>query len=241
VIAQARGLPPKPDDGKEGDVPPTCHWTLDRRQGELAKEGLRIKRSQIRRLLKAEHMAWQKPRTWLESTDPNFAEKGAIVGLYSQSPAGSTVICLDKLGPVAARHYPGPSWNDATHRPHFRPAYARYGYRRAFGALAHRTGAVLVETATTRNTAAWLHFLDGLEAFAPPGDAYLIVDALPLQPRHDAVELGASPLPLRTLAQGLGLAQSDRGLLEDPGPASPRRSRLLQHAGGGQRPARRRR
>ena len=56
-------------------MPPTCHWTLDRLQAELAKEGLPIKRSQIRRLLKAEHIKWQKPRTWLESGDPDFAEK----------------------------------------------------------------------------------------------------------------------------------------------------------------------
>lgn len=35
VIAKARGLPPKPADG-EGEVPPTCHWTLDRLQPELA-------------------------------------------------------------------------------------------------------------------------------------------------------------------------------------------------------------
>ena len=90
------------------------------------------------------------------------------------------MICLDELGPVAARRYPGPSWSDDTHRPHFRPDYARYGYRWAFGALTHRTGAVFVETAATRDTAAWLHFLDGLEAFTPPGDAFLIVDALPL-------------------------------------------------------------
>src|SRR5215472_19371891 len=34
VIAKARALPPKP---AEGDVPPTCHWTLDRLQAELAK------------------------------------------------------------------------------------------------------------------------------------------------------------------------------------------------------------
>jgi hypothetical protein len=47
--------------------------------------------------------------------------------------------------------------------------------------LAHRTGAVLVETAATRNTAAWLRFLDSVEACAPLGEAYLIVDALPLQ------------------------------------------------------------
>lgn len=33
----------------------------------------------------------------------------------------------------------------------------------------------------TRNTASWLHFLAGLEAFAPCGEVYLIVDALPLQ------------------------------------------------------------
>jgi transposase len=72
VVAKARELPPKPADG---EVPPTCHWTLDRLHAELAKEGLTIQRSQIRRLLKAEHLKWQKPRTWLESTDPDFAEK----------------------------------------------------------------------------------------------------------------------------------------------------------------------
>jgi transposase len=72
VVAKARGLPPQPE---EGEVPPTCHWTLDRLQAELAKDGLPIQRSQIRRLLKAEHIKWQKPRTWLESTDPDFAEK----------------------------------------------------------------------------------------------------------------------------------------------------------------------
>lgn len=90
------------------------------------------------------------------------------------------MICRDELGPIGARCYPGPRWSSDAHRPHFRPDYARHGYRWAFGALAHRTGAVYVQTASTRDTAAWLHFLDGLEAFAPPGDAYLIVDNLPL-------------------------------------------------------------
>jgi transposase len=61
VIAKARARPPKP---AEGELPPTCHWTLDRLQQELARDGLTIKRSQIRRLLRAEHIKWQKPRTW---------------------------------------------------------------------------------------------------------------------------------------------------------------------------------
>jgi len=50
----------------------------------------------------------------------------------------------------------------------------------AFGAPAHQTGAVYLETATTRDTAAWLCSLDGLETFAPPGEVSLIADALPL-------------------------------------------------------------
>jgi transposase len=81
---------------------------------------------------------------------------------------------------VAAKAYPGPSWADATHRPHVTPDYARHGSVWADGALAHREGRVVVETAARRNTASWLHFLDGLEGFLPDGDVYLIVDALPL-------------------------------------------------------------
>ena len=91
------------------------------------------------------------------------------------------MICLDELGPGRRTTLSRPELERLTaHRPHFRPDYARYGYRWAFGALAHRTGAVFVETVATRDTTAWLHFLDGLETFAPPGDAYLIVDNLPL-------------------------------------------------------------
>jgi transposase len=72
VIAKARSLPPKPEGAA---VPPTCHWTLDRLTEELNKDGVPIKRSQVRRLLRAEHIKWQKPRTWLASDDPEFAEK----------------------------------------------------------------------------------------------------------------------------------------------------------------------
>jgi transposase len=41
VIAKARSAPPKLE---AAEVPPTCHWTLNRRQDELTKEGLPIKR-----------------------------------------------------------------------------------------------------------------------------------------------------------------------------------------------------
>jgi transposase len=89
VIAKARSLPPKPADAEAGETPPTCHWTLDRLQAELARDGIAIKRSQIRRLLKAEHIAWQKPRTWLESPDPDFAEKRVHIERQSAADVGS--------------------------------------------------------------------------------------------------------------------------------------------------------
>jgi DDE superfamily endonuclease len=90
------------------------------------------------------------------------------------------VICLDECGPIAAKRSPSPSWSDAAHRPHCRPSYARHGSRWAYGALQHRTGQVFLQAAATRDTASWLHFLDGLEAFVPEGEVSLIVEGLPL-------------------------------------------------------------
>jgi transposase len=83
VIAKARALPPKPVDG---DLPPTCHWTLDRLQAALVQDGVPIKRSQIRRILREEHIKWQKPRTWLESDDPAFAAKRGRLCRSTRSP-----------------------------------------------------------------------------------------------------------------------------------------------------------
>src|SRR5262249_21345830 len=56
-----------------------------------------------------------------------------------------------------------------------------------FGALRHRTGAVVVEPAATPDTAAWLHVLDGLEACVPDGAVDLIVDALPVHGTLDTL------------------------------------------------------
>ncbi len=90
------------------------------------------------------------------------------------------MICLDELCPILARRSPGPSGSDDAHRPHFRPDDTRHGYRWAYSALAHRSGHVYLHTFATRDTTSWLQYLDGVEVFTPPGDAYLIVDALPL-------------------------------------------------------------
>ena len=66
------GRPAKPEGA---EAPPACHWALDRLLEEINKDGVPITRGRIRRLLRAEHIKWQKPRAWLESDDPEFTEK----------------------------------------------------------------------------------------------------------------------------------------------------------------------
>jgi transposase len=77
VIDKARSRPPAAPQGAEEPVVPTCHWTLDRLQAALAKDGLPIKRSQIRRILREERVKWQQPRTRLRATIPSSRKKEA--------------------------------------------------------------------------------------------------------------------------------------------------------------------
>jgi transposase len=58
VVAKARRAPPEGAGGEGG----ACGWTLDRLQEELNKAGLPVRRSQIRRILKAERVRWRKTR-----------------------------------------------------------------------------------------------------------------------------------------------------------------------------------
>jgi transposase len=60
---------------------PFCHWSLDLLQEELNQKGHSMRRSQIRRVLRAEGVKWQKERTWFASPDPEFAVKrGRLLG-----------------------------------------------------------------------------------------------------------------------------------------------------------------
>lgn len=54
---------------------PFCHWTLDLLTEHLRQEGVRMDRSHVHRVLRAEGVKWQKERTWFASPDPAFALK----------------------------------------------------------------------------------------------------------------------------------------------------------------------
>ena len=82
IIALARLKPPgRLQQGGEGLLAPAqpeapAHWTLDALAAAAQAEGIRVARSQVRRILRAERVRWRQTRSWTQSTDPDFAPKG---------------------------------------------------------------------------------------------------------------------------------------------------------------------
>ncbi len=78
IIALARSEPPgRLQQGGEGLLAPAqpqapAHWTLDTLAETAQAEGIRVGRSQVRRILLAERVRWRPTRSWTTSTDPEF-------------------------------------------------------------------------------------------------------------------------------------------------------------------------
>jgi transposase len=81
IIALARSSPPgRLVQGGEGLLAPDqpeepAVWTLDALTDAARAEGIRVGRSQVRRILLAEGMRWRRTRSWTSSPDPQFAPK----------------------------------------------------------------------------------------------------------------------------------------------------------------------
>jgi transposase len=81
IIALARSEPPgRLHQGGEGLLAPDqpeapAHWTLDALAQAAQAEGIRVGRSQVRRILRAERVRWRRTRSWATSTDADFVPK----------------------------------------------------------------------------------------------------------------------------------------------------------------------
>ena len=82
LIALVAEAPPgrlvRQADGTLGaaDATQAAHWTLDSLTAAARARGIRVARSQVRRILRAERVRWRQPRAWATSSDPDFAPKG---------------------------------------------------------------------------------------------------------------------------------------------------------------------
>lgn len=84
LVALARGTPPgRPIQRPDGALAPVddrpeapAEWTLDGLVAAAGERGVVIRRSQVRRILLKEKVRWRRTRSWITSTDPDFAPKG---------------------------------------------------------------------------------------------------------------------------------------------------------------------
>ena len=81
IIALARATPPgraeRVGDGLEAAQPDReAHWSLDALALAARERGIRVGRSQVRRILLREKVRWRGVRSWATSSDPEFAPKG---------------------------------------------------------------------------------------------------------------------------------------------------------------------
>jgi hypothetical protein len=111
-------------------------------------------------------------------------QKGAIERLYTAPPQGSVVICVDEMGPVASKSYPGQrvvrSAAPDAERARQEVDYGRRGKSYVFGAFCPATGAALTATYDGRTTANWVDFLEQVEGWTDPTAerVYAVMDNL---------------------------------------------------------------
>ncbi|WP_427019274.1 IS630 family transposase (plasmid) [Pseudarthrobacter sp. P1] len=103
-----------------------------------------------------------------------------MVELYTDPPGGSTVLCLDELGPVIPRTFaPAPGWSPDGHRIKSDLDYGRGPEKIwVYGALRPSDGRELTMTASSRNSANYQRFVQTVEQANPHGQIVVIADNL---------------------------------------------------------------
>jgi transposase len=128
-------------------------------------------------------------------------KKGGIERLYTDPPAGSTVVCLDEMGPESAKSHPGRQVvrpepgvaADGGPRPAGRARqeadYGRRGKGYIFGAFIPATGEAHTRPYASRSAANWADFLGHVEAWVPAeaDRIYAILDNLSAHRATDAL------------------------------------------------------
>jgi transposase len=159
----------------------SAQWSLDALTQAAQEGGIRVKRSQIRRIYLREGKRWRRTYGWGTSDDKDACPKRtAVVTHYTQPPTGSTTVCTDELGPVVPRTFaPAPGWSSNGHRIKALLEYSR-GQEKVwvYGALRVRDGKEITRCAASRNSKNSIELLKEIEADNPTEDIFIITDNL---------------------------------------------------------------
>jgi transposase len=109
---------------------------------------------------------------------PVRRKKGRIIQAYTQPVPGRRVICLDELGPVSAKTYPGEVWTCGPGRATFTPDYGRRGSVWVLGAFEPATGLAATLCSPRRDSASFVQLLERVLHTYPAREWVLIADNL---------------------------------------------------------------
>ena len=90
-------------------------------------------------------------------------------------PPRTRVICVDELGPLAAKTYPGAEWKAGPHRATFEPDYGRRGKLWAHGAFEPATGQAALVLSSRRDSASHIQLLEQI-MIQFPADCWLLIE-----------------------------------------------------------------
>jgi transposase len=105
-------------------------------------------------------------------------KKGRIIQAYTQPIPERRVICLDELGPVSAKTYPGEVWQEGPGRATFAPDYGRRGSVWVLGAFEPATGLATTLCSPRRDSVSFIQLLEQVLQTYPAREWVLIADNL---------------------------------------------------------------
>jgi transposase len=104
------------------------------------------------------------------------------------------VLCLDELGPLAVKTYPGHEWHHGPTRATFEPDYGRRGTLWVHGAFEPATGQATIVLSPSRDSASHIQLLEQVMTTFPAQRWLLIEDNLSIH-RSRQVRLALSAWP----------------------------------------------
>ena len=81
------------------------------------------------------------------------------------------MICVDELGPLAVKTYPGEEWKPGKNRATFEPDYGRRGTLWVLGAFEPATGQAAILLSPRRDSPSYIQLLEKMETDAASTDA----------------------------------------------------------------------
>jgi transposase len=90
-------------------------------------------------------------------------------------PPHTRVICIDELGPIAVKTYPGEEWKLGPYRATFEPDYGRRGFIWVHGAFEPATGLAAILCSPARDSASHIQLLEQVVIIFA-SDRWLIIE-----------------------------------------------------------------